>query len=146
MVGLTPELSSWPRFPLFWVMAHWHGCFHPCRAHYRAWRALEWMNKWMNDYMNEQINNVLSECECAFWRLAFENRVLSEKQEYLKLSKGILKSSKQDHFTICLKFKREIDTIAFYLHWSSVLLATGVMAEKIEADIFKSILISDIWC
>ena len=41
--------------------------------------------------------------------------------------------------------QRGTDTIAFYLCWLLVLLATGIMDEITEADIFKRTLISETW-
>ena len=41
--------------------------------------------------------------------------------------------------------QRGTDMIAFYFRWFSVLLATGVVAEIIETDIFKRTLISETW-
>lgn len=41
--------------------------------------------------------------------------------------------------------QRETDTIALYFRWFLVLLATGIMAEITEADIFKRTLISETW-
>lgn len=41
--------------------------------------------------------------------------------------------------------QRGTDTIALYFRWFLVLLATGIMAEITEADIFKRTLISETW-